>query len=77
MSIRPYLKHFNRGRILIITLAIIAIIWILVQQFLLRNAACANKMCPVNDYSYLFRLVLVIAISSVAFWLIKSSKPQP
>lgn len=76
MSIRSNLKHFNRGRILVITLAVIAIVWILVQQFVLRNAACLNQMCPVHDYSYVLRLILVIAISSAAFWLFKNPKAQ-
>lgn len=74
MSIRSNLRYFNRGRIIVITLTIVAIAWILVQQFLLRDAQCANRMCPANDNNYLFRLILVIAISSVAFWLLKSPK---
>ncbi len=74
-SLRSQLRHFNRGRIIVITLTLVAIAWILIQQFILRGPMCANKMCPVNDYTYLFRLMLVVAISAIAFWLLRNQKP--
>lgn len=62
---------FSRSRIAVITLAVLSIAWILVNQFLFRGARCANIMCPANDYEYLFRITLVIVISAAAFWLLK------
>lgn len=73
MKLPQEILQMNRGQMLVAVIAILAIGYLLVKEFLIVDL-CLNRMCPINDYSWVWQTGLIAAACAVAYWLLKTDK---
>ena len=71
MKLPQEITQMNRGQMLVAAIALLAIGYILVKKFVIVDL-CLNRLCPVNDYSWVWQIGLIAAACVVAYWLLKS-----
>ena len=72
MKLPELLLQMNRGQMLVVTIGVVAIGYLLVEEFLLKDD-CLNRMCAVNDYSWVWQIGLLAASTALAFWLLRDT----
>lgn len=70
MKIPAEITQMNRGQMLVVVISIAAIGYIIANRFIIPND-CMNRMCPVNDTSWIWQTGVIAAAGAVAYWLLK------